>query len=147
MQSHYSLISVALLISTSLFAQEKPKTHNFFDKENITLFSADALVRSLDAQSTRRMLSNPCHCFEEKQLPKAIANSTPTMYAYSLGFSAGMMGLSYLAHKTHHHKIERLIPMIDIVLDGSAVGHNYALRPTLNRTYPEMQNLQVIEAK
>lgn len=118
-----------LALTTSVLAQDTPKKpHNFFDKQNVTLFTADALVRSLDAQSTRAFMTDPCKCFVEAVLPNSIVDSSPKMYSYSLGFAAGMMGLSYVAHRMGHHKIERLIPMLDIGFDGEAVVKNYNLK-------------------
>ena len=123
------IIAFTLLLPAFVSAQTTEPTaqkpHVFFDKTNMTLFSADALVRSLDAQTTRSFMTNPCKCMVEANLSNAIASSTPRMYAYSLGVSAGVVALSYIAHRTHHHKIERLIPMIDIAYDGQAVIRNY----------------------
>lgn len=122
-----SLALITALVTSSALGQEaKPvKPHVFFDKYNVALFSADALVRSLDAQSTRSFMTNKCACMTEKNLPLPLAKSTAGMYAYSLGVSASVMGLSYLAHKTHHHKLERLIPMVDAGYDLTAVIGNY----------------------
>lgn len=124
-------LAAALMITTSAMAQlpDAPKSHahKFFDKENVILFAGDITTRTLDAASTHHFLSNPCGCFHEVDLPNSIATHQATMYAYSLSVSAGLIGLSYIAHKTHHHKIERLIPVADIAYDGELVGHNYSL--------------------
>jgi hypothetical protein len=121
------LFAAALLFhAIHAFSQEK---HVFFDKQNVVLFSADALVRTLDAESTRANLTNTCKCFTEQNTAWA-SGTTAGQYAYSLGFSASMMGLSYLAHRTGHHRIEKLIPAYDIAYDGHAVIHNWTLSPT-----------------
>lgn len=101
--------------------------HQFFDRTNLALFSADALVRTMDAHSTRSMLTNPCKCYVEDNLPLAIAQSTPRMYGYSLGVSGGVMLGAWLAHKRGWHRLERILPMIDIVYDGKDVGNNLTL--------------------
>lgn len=135
MQAKYIVKLVLIsLIALPLPAQDK-KEHVFFDKTNMALFSADALVRSLDAQSTRSFMTNPCKCIREAYLPNYIVSSTPRMYAYSLGVSAGLVGMAYLAHKTHHHKLERLIPAMDIAYDGRLVLGNYHNISTANRMY------------
>lgn len=120
-----AIIALTATVGMAQEAKPQPKPHVFFDRYNVVLFSADALVRTLDAQSTRSFMTNKCKCLEEANLPKSIAGSTSKMYAYSLGVSAGVMGLSYLAHKTHHHKLERFIPMVDAGYDLSAVIGNY----------------------
>lgn len=116
-----------ILVGAAAHAQETAKPHAFFDRTNLALFSADALVRSLDAQSTRKVLTDPCKCFVETSLPPEIVQSTPRMYGYSIGVAAAVMGGAYLAHRTHHHRIERLIPMLDIVYDGRLAINNYRL--------------------
>lgn len=120
----------ALILSGTAIAQEPTaKPHAFLDRTNLALFSADALVRSLDAQSTRMRLTDPCKCYHEDQLPPVIVQSTPRMVAYSLTVAAVVEGAAYLAHRTGHHRIERLIPLLDIAGDGSTVTKNYTLHP------------------
>jgi hypothetical protein len=121
-------LAIVMLLTSSLAAQETSK-HKFMDKQNIALFSADALVRTLDWQSTTKFMHDPCHCYVEDYLPNSIAGNSPVMLVYSLGVSTSIMGLSYLAHRTGHHKIERLIPVGDVVYDGRLVVGNYRLHP------------------
>lgn len=123
------IIALVCLSASIASAQssEPAKVHSFNDRENLALWSADALVRTLDWQSTRMLLSNPCKCFYEKQLPPQIVNSSGRMLAYSLAVSGAVHLGAYVAHKRGHHKIERLIPMLDIAGDGEAVVSNYAI--------------------
>lgn len=128
-------------LTVSSFAQNAPeKPHRFFDKTNIALFSADALVRTLDAQSTRAFETNPCKCFHEEYLPDSIAKSTPKMYGYSLAVSGALIGVAYLAHRTHHHRIERLIPIADIGYDGRLVVNNWMLTAPLPPVVGKLPN-------
>ena len=122
-------LSISVLaLAVTVNAQELPhKEHAFFDKTNLALFSADALVRSLDAQSTRSFETNNCRCISEKYLPQAIVSSSPKMYSYSLGMTGLVIGAAYVAHKTGHHRIERLVTMVDIAQDGRDVAGNYNL--------------------
>jgi hypothetical protein len=78
---------------------------------------------------TRANLANPCGCYHETATVTAISSHTSSEYAYSLSVSVGVMGLSYVAHRLGYHRIERLLPMLDIVYDGNVVIHNYALQP------------------
>lgn len=119
-----AILAAVLIVSSGGAAQEP---HSFNDKTNLALFSADMLARTLDWNSTRMILGNPCKCFKEDQLPMVIAGSSSKLLAYSLSVSAAVHGAAFLAHKTGHHKLERLIPMLDIIGDGSTALHNYAI--------------------
>lgn len=120
-------LAIALLLSGVAAAQTPPKPHAFNDKFNLALFSADLLVRSLDVQSTRANLSNPCKCYKEDSLPMSIAGSTPKMLGYSIGMVGLNVGVAYLLHKTNHHRMERMMPMIDIGRETKYVANNYAI--------------------
>jgi hypothetical protein len=76
----------------------------------------------------------------ETTQPTAISSHTGTEYAYSLGVSAGIVGLSYLAHRRGYHRIERLLPTIDIVYDGHAALHNYTLLPQVTSPVRHLPN-------
>ena len=126
---------VVFVLTLAAGAQEKPSTpHAFFDRTNLALFSADALVRTLDAESTRAMLARGN---VEDSIP-AIASRSSTMYAYSVGVAGAIMGASYVMHRTGHHRIERILPMIDIVYDGRDAVGNYRLgAPLKSATFGE----------
>jgi hypothetical protein len=117
------ILALALIASTVAHAQANEP---FFSKTNVALFTADALVRSLDAESTRRNLTNPCHCFVEDNTP-AISAKTWSEYTYSLGVTSGIVAMSYLAHRTGHHRIEKLLPMLDVAYDAPQMIHNYSI--------------------
>jgi len=77
----------------------------------------------------------------EEQLPKALANSTWGMTAYSLAVSAGVQAGSAYLWNHHHRRLARTAMILDIVLDGEADVHNlvvYARRsaPTPATTHP-----------
>lgn len=116
-----------VLALTTVCAAQEP-AHVFHDRTNLALFSADVLVRALDARSTRMRLTDPCQCYREDNTP-GISSTTVGQYAYSFSVSAAVIGLAYLAHQTGHHRIERLIPVADIVYDGRAVIGNYTVQP------------------
>jgi hypothetical protein len=114
-----------LILATT--AAVTPPQHKFLELPNIYLFSTEALVRVLDAESTRANLTNPCKCFIERNTP-AISKTNAGAYGYSAAVSVATIGLSYLAHRTNHHKVERLIPVFDFSYDSHDVAHNYAIR-------------------
>lgn len=120
----------AILCALTLTAASQEPTikpERFFNRTNLTLFSADALARTLDAQSTRRFLDAPCKCYQEAVIPFATGSSVGT-YVYSYGVVAGLIGTSYLFHHLGHHRLEHLPQMIDIVVETPAIVSNYQLR-------------------
>ncbi len=122
------LALLVLALTAARVAQEP--THAFFDRTNLALFSADTLVRTLDAQSTRMRLEDPCRCYQEDHTP-TVSSATAGQYAYSLGISGALVGLAYLAHRTGHHRIERLIPAYDVIYDSHAVVGNYTVQSSI----------------
>jgi hypothetical protein len=124
---HLRSLILFLFVLTPLAASaQSTDAHPFFSRSNIALFSADGLVRALDAESTRANLENPCRCYVEQHTP-AISARTSTQYAYSLGVTGGIVGLSYVAHRLGYHRVERILPLIDIGYDAPAVIRNYAI--------------------
>ena len=120
-------LTAALLLSATLYAQDRP--HSFNDRENLTLFSVDALARTLDWQSTRMRLADPCKCYHEAELPASIAQSSGRMLGYSLAVVVVVHEAARLAHRGGHHKIERFLPAFDALYDGRTVMSNYTLQP------------------
>jgi hypothetical protein len=122
----YAVVGL-LVASIPAPAQE---SHPFLTKTTIALFSADALVRTLDADSTLRNLNNPCKCFVESGIG---FRSAPAQYSYSLGFVALEYGASYLLHRMHHDRLAILIPAYDLAYDGRTAIHNYTETPIVVR--------------
>src|SRR3954465_6514739 len=78
--------------------------HRFFDRENILLFSGVAVFRGLDYASTRNMQARGR---EEILLPDDVVNNSAAFAAVEAGGTVASMGISYLLHRTGHHKLER----------------------------------------
>lgn len=105
---------------------DAPPPHTFINKTSLALMGGEVLARSLDAQSTRANLTNPCKCYRETSIG-GIAGSNGRMWAYSMGMAGVVITSSYVAHKLGWHKLERLPMMVDIALDGRSAMHNYAI--------------------
>jgi hypothetical protein len=56
------------------------------------------------------------------------AGSTAGLAINFAGETAGSIGLSYLFHKTGHHKLERLTSFVNIGASGGAVGYGLSHR-------------------
>jgi hypothetical protein len=94
---------------------DTPSAHTrFWDKRNILLASGVAGTTALDFAATQRNLSGPSGGTEYNPLARVFTGSTPGRVAYFSGAAAGTIGLSYLFHKTGHHRLERTTLMIGI---------------------------------
>ena len=83
--------------------------HRFFDAKNAFAASAFAIGLAGDSWSTQRALEYP-GAREANPLARPFVSSRAGEAVYS-GSSLGlMMGGMYLAHKTRHHKLERVVP-------------------------------------
>lgn len=87
--------------------------------------AADASVRALDVISTHQALSRGYH---EMILPRAIADSTPRMAAYSGLCVAGNALVAHWLAKHGHGRKGELYLAGDIGMDGTLAVHNLALR-------------------
>jgi hypothetical protein len=107
--------------------QEKahPKVHSFWDRDNAWLFAGVGASRALDYASTLNMRRRGRH---EILLTDAVVDNHPLFAGIEAAGTAVSIGVSYLFHRTGHHKLERWTSIIHIgVATGGAV-RNYALK-------------------
>lgn len=109
----------------SASAVREAQTHRFFDRENILLFSGVAVFRGLDYASTRNMQARGR---EEILLPDDVVNNSAAFAAVEAGGTVASMGISYLLHRTGHHKLERWMSIGHIGVTGFGVARNYSLK-------------------
>jgi len=81
--------------------------------------SADFAVTRANLQSGGREL-NP--------LVRVFGRSTPGLAANFVGETGAVVGLSYFFHKTNHHKLERLVSMVNIGASAGAVSFDLTHR-------------------
>ncbi|MCL5006207.1 MAG: hypothetical protein M1404_06700 [Acidobacteria bacterium] len=108
-------------------AEQFPEvTHRFFDRTNLMLFAGVAAVRALDFTSTEHFRHNG---HNEVLLTNSIVDNKPLFAGIEVAGAAASIGLSYLLHRTGHHKLERWVSLVHI--GAGAVGdiHNYTLGP------------------
>jgi hypothetical protein len=98
--------------------------HKFWDPTNRWLFSGVAVFRALDYASTKNMLARGR---EEILLPDDVVDNSAGFAAVEAAGVATSIGLSYWAHRTGHHSIERWISIIHISVTGFGAARNYAL--------------------
>jgi hypothetical protein len=98
--------------------------HTFWDKENVFLFTGVGLFRALDYTSTKNMLARGR---EEILIPDDVVNSPAGFPALEAAAVATSVGLSYVMHRTGHHKLERWVSIVHIGVTGFGAVRNYAL--------------------
>jgi hypothetical protein len=104
---------------------ERPP-HKFFDKENCALFAGSFALSGADFAVTR---SNLQHGGQEfNPLVRLFGRSTAGLAANFAGQGVGTVALSYLFHRTGHHKMERAVSMVNIGGSVGAVGFGLAHR-------------------
>ncbi len=91
---------------------EAPEQHRFWDNENRALFATVAALSAADFVITRSILQNGGK--ELNPVTRLFSGSTAGLAANFTGETAGIIGLSYFFHRTGHHKLERITPMLDI---------------------------------
>jgi hypothetical protein len=99
--------------------------HRFWDRTNTLLFAGVGVFRGLDYASTRNMQARGR---EEILLPDDVVNNSAAFAGVEAGGTAASVGLSYLMHRTGHHKLERWVSIAHIGVTGFGAARNYALK-------------------
>ena len=111
-------------------APERPSQpsfrHPFWDKQNLTLFSATAALNVADFAVTRANLQQGGT--ELNPVVRIFGRSTAGLATNFAGEAAGVIALSYLFHKTGHHKLERITSMVNIGASSGAVAYGLTTR-------------------
>jgi hypothetical protein len=99
--------------------------HAFWDRKNILLFSGVAVFRGLDYASTRNFQARGR---TEILLPDDVVNNSAGFAALEAAGAATSIGISYLLHRTGHHKLERWLSIGHIGVTAFGVARNYSLK-------------------
>jgi len=102
---------------------QKPVPHPFWDRQNRILFTANGAMAVADFAVTRRNLAS--NGKELNPVTALFAGSTPALATNFALETGGVIGVSYLFHKTGHHKLERMTSYLN--LGGSAFAVSYSL--------------------
>lgn len=98
----------------------RPEQHKFWDRQNKILFTTVTALDTADFFATRANLQNGAK--ELNPVTRIFAGSTAGLAVNFAGQTAGVMGMSYLFHRTGHHKLERWVSYINIGGSASAVS-------------------------
>jgi hypothetical protein len=105
---------------------ESPIQHRFWDTENSALFATVAALNAADFAVTRANLQNGGK--ELNPVTRIFSGSTAGLAVNFAGETAGVIGLSYYFHKTGHHELERITPMVNIGASSFAVTYDLSHR-------------------
>ncbi|MGB7583230.1 MAG: hypothetical protein WBM11_00195, partial [Terriglobales bacterium] len=86
----------------------------------VAAFSAADFVVTRDNLSHGGRELNP--------LTRPFTGSTAALAANFAGETAGVIGVSYMFHRTGHHKLERLAPLVNFGMSAFAVSYGLAHR-------------------
>jgi hypothetical protein len=100
--------------------------HRFWDRENRLLFASVAAANTLDFAVTYSNLQNGGR--ELNPVTRLFTGSTATLALNFVGETAGVMGVSYFFHRTGHHRLERVTPIVDACISGAAVTYGLTHR-------------------
>jgi len=98
--------------------------HKFFDLKNSLALGTAAAGLTADALSTQKGLSYPGF-YEMNPVARPFMNSRAGAAVYSAGSFGLLAGGMYLAHRTHHHKLERVLPFAVGSWEGLLGLRNY----------------------
>jgi hypothetical protein len=101
---------------------EAPSPHKFWDNENRALFVTVAALSAADFAVTRSILQDGGK--ELNPVTRLFSGSTAGLALNFAGETAGIVGLSYYFHKTGHHQLERITPMLDVGASSFAVVYD-----------------------
>jgi len=102
-----------------------PFVHRFWDRENDWLFAGVFAGRALDFASTLNLRARGIN---EAFLTNSIVDNHPLFAGIEVAATGASIGVSYIFHRTGHHRLERWTSAIHA---GIAVGgaiRNYALK-------------------
>lgn len=101
-------------------------SHRFWDRKNSLLFATSAAFSTADFLVTRANLQNGGQ--ELNPVTRMFGSSTTGLAVNFVGESIGVIGISYMFHKTGHHKLERAVSMLNIGASTTAVTFGLAHR-------------------
>jgi hypothetical protein len=115
-------------VSTTLVTvpKEAPRTHRFWDNENRLLFASVAAMGAADFCVTRANLASGGR--ELNPVTRVLSGSTAGLAANFTLETGGVIGVSYLFHKTGHHRLERLTSVVNVGASGFAVEYGLTHR-------------------
>lgn len=105
-----------------MFVEKPAPEHHFLDGKNVALQSLSILMMAADVASTNQALKVP-----GTHEVNPLAQSQTALISLKIAGAGAGLGISYMMHKTGHHKAERWIPVVFGVPSGIAAIHNFGI--------------------
>ena len=102
-----------------------PGVHRFWDRENDLLFAGVGAGRALDYASTLNLRRRGIN---EVFLTNSIVDNHPLFAGIEVAATAASVGVSYIFHRTGHHRLERWTSAIHMGVGVGGAIRNYALK-------------------
>jgi hypothetical protein len=122
----YKIPAVQPIVSSESYLPEAPSQHRFLDGKNRFLFSTVAMFSGADFAVTHMNLANGGR--ELNPMVRPFTGSTGALAVNFAGQTAGVVGISYLLHKSGHHRLERMVPVANIASSAFAVAYGLSHR-------------------
>jgi hypothetical protein len=110
--------------SADVKLKPQPHTHSFFDARNTFGLASLGVSLTADALSTQKGLAYPGFS-EMNPIARPFVQTRIGAAAYNAGSFGLLAGLMYWAHKTEHHKLERILPFAVGGWEGLLSARNY----------------------
>jgi hypothetical protein len=104
----------------------EPIAHRFWDRENMVLFAAVGGMAGADFYVTHANLASGGR--ELNPVTRVLSGSTPGLATNFALETGSMIGVSYLLHKTGHHKLERIASMMNVASSAGAITYGLTHR-------------------
>lgn len=119
--------SMAVVATSPLVAPPRElAAHQFWDRENRVLFTAVGALAAADFCTTRANLASGGK--ELNPVTRVFSGSTPGLATNFALETASTIGISYIFHKTGHHKLERMTSFVNIGTSAGAVAYGLTHR-------------------
>jgi hypothetical protein len=113
-------------VSSKSLPEAPSSSHPFWDTENRVLFGAVAAGSAADFAVTYSNLQDGGK--ELNPVTRVFSGSTAGLAVNFVGQTAGVVGLSYFLHRTGHHRLERLTPVLNFGASAFAVSYGLTHR-------------------
>jgi hypothetical protein len=113
-------------IIESRAALKEATTHRFWDRENRVLFAATGIAATGDFFVTRANLASGGR--ELNPVTRMFTGSTPALASSFALQTTAVIGMSYLFHKTGHHRLEHLTSVVSVTTSTGAVAYGLTHR-------------------
>lgn len=115
-----NIFAALLLLASFASAQETDSAqHPFWDRQQVTAQSLQAAFHVADAVQT-------CYHLHEGWVERTSPfQSCSGNVAWMAGATGTSVGISYLLHRTGHHKLERLTPYMFATSSTVAIGYSF----------------------